>query len=77
MALALLSEITLLSWADLSYVLPLTSIVYVLTACCGWCFLHESISAVRWTGIGLISLGAALVARTSAYGRRQVAETAQ
>ena len=31
----LLSRMTLLSWADLSYVLPVTSIGYVLTALAG------------------------------------------
>src|ERR1041385_1172465 len=56
-----LSRMALLSWADLSYVLPVTSIGYVIVALIGRIFLHESISLARWTGIGLIMLGVALV----------------
>src|SRR5579862_7706771 len=37
----LLSHMTLLSWADLSYVLPVTSVGYVLAAVVGRVFLHE------------------------------------
>jgi uncharacterized membrane protein len=37
----LFSHMTLLSWADLSYVLPVTSIGYVLSALAGKLFLHE------------------------------------
>ena len=56
-----LSRMTLLSWADLSYVLPVTSIGYVLVALIGRVFLNESISATRWAGIVLIMAGVALV----------------
>ena|SRR6516164_4588529 len=61
-----LSRIALLSWADLSYVLPVTSVGYVLVALIGWVFLHESISATRWAGIVLIMAGVALVSSGSA-----------
>ena len=57
----MLSRMALLSWADLSYVLPVTSIGYVLVALAGRILLHEQISAKRWTGIGLIVAGVALV----------------
>ena len=57
----LMSRMTLLSWADLSYVLPVTSIGYVLVALVGWLFLAERIPAKRWAGIGLIVAGVALV----------------
>jgi len=60
----LLSHMALLSWADLSYVLPVTSIGYVLVALAGRFLLHEAISAPRWAGILLIVLGVALVGRT-------------
>src|SRR6266446_9095771 len=40
----LLSRMTLLSWADLSYVLPVTSIGYVLTAILGKYFFAEQIN---------------------------------
>jgi drug/metabolite transporter (DMT)-like permease len=57
----MLSRMTLLSWADLSYVLPVTSIGYVLVALEGRLFLHEEISLKRWAGIVLIMAGVALV----------------
>ncbi len=41
----------LLSWADLSYVLPVTSIGYVLVALMGKLLLHEQITLKRWAGI--------------------------
>jgi uncharacterized membrane protein len=52
---------TLLSWADLSYVLPVTSIGYVLVALTGRFLLNERITAHRWAGILLIMSGVALV----------------
>ncbi len=57
----LISRMTLLSWADLSYVLPVTSIGYVLVALTGKVFLHEQVTEKRWAGILLIVLGVALV----------------
>ena len=41
----LLSRMALMSWADLSFVLPITSIGYVLSALVGKFFLAENISA--------------------------------
>ena len=57
----LTSRMALLSWADLSYVLPVTSIGYVLVAIAGRIWLHEQISDKRWLGIALIMAGVALV----------------
>ncbi len=57
----LLSRMALLSWADLSYVLPVTSVGYVLVALVGRVMLNETITARRWTGIALIVAGVALV----------------
>jgi uncharacterized membrane protein len=59
-----LSRMTLLSWADLSYVLPVTSIGYALSALAGKLFLAEQISPERWGAILLIVLGTALAAST-------------
>jgi uncharacterized membrane protein len=61
----LISQMTLLSWADLSYVLPVTSVGYVLAALAGRFFLHEEISLGRWLGIGLIMMGVAMVSKTA------------
>src|SRR5712692_5439785 len=60
----LLSHMALLSWADLSYVLPVTSIAYVLVALVGRFVLHEHVSLARCAGIALIMLGVALVGHT-------------
>jgi len=57
----MISRMTLLSWADLSYVLPVTAVGYVLVALLGRIFLEERISLKRWTGILLIVAGVALV----------------
>jgi len=60
----LLSRMALLSWADLSFVLPVTSIGYVLTAIVGWTLLGEHIGPGRWAGTLLIMGGTALVGST-------------
>src|ERR1700693_781886 len=60
----LISQLSLLSRVDLSYVLPVTSVSYVLTALMGQFLLHERVSAERWIGICLIGLGVSLVVRT-------------
>lgn len=67
----LLSHMTLLSWADLSYVLPVTAVGYVLAALAGWFFLDEQIHLARWAGIALIMAGVTLVGRTSVNTRRR------
>ena len=41
------SRMALLSWADLSYVLPVTSVGYVLVALAGRLLLHEQITVDR------------------------------
>jgi drug/metabolite transporter (DMT)-like permease len=56
-----LSRMALLSWADLSWVLPVTSIGYVVVALIGKVLLHETITGRRWAGIVLIVAGVALV----------------
>jgi len=61
-----MSRMALLSWADLSYVLPVTSIGYVLVALLGRLALNEAISLRRWAGIVLVMAGVALVSAGSA-----------
>jgi drug/metabolite transporter (DMT)-like permease len=51
-----------LSWADLTYVLPATSLGYVLVALIAKFGLHEQVSTTRWIGILLISGGVGFVA---------------
>ena len=61
----MLTRMTLLSWADLSYVLPVTSIGYILQALIGKYFFAERISGWRWSGTLLIVAGIVLVGLTS------------
>ncbi len=61
----LLSRMALLSWADLSYVLPVTAAGYVLNVAAGRVFLGEHVSLARWAGALLIVAGVALVSSTS------------
>src|SRR5580700_1168928 len=61
LVLWMVSRMALLSWADLSYVLPVTSIGYVLVALAGKVLLNEQITSKRWAGIVLIVAGVALV----------------
>jgi drug/metabolite transporter (DMT)-like permease len=56
-----LSRMALLSWADLSYVVPVTAVGYVVVAVLGRILLDERITTARWAGIGLIVAGVALV----------------
>lgn len=53
---------TALSWADLTYVLPATSLGYVLLALVARFVLHEHVSLSRWLGIALITSGVGFVA---------------
>ncbi|HVW84723.1 MAG TPA: hypothetical protein VHB50_08575 [Bryobacteraceae bacterium] len=59
------THMALLSWADLSYVMPVTAIGYVVTAFAGKFFLGEVVSPERWAGIVLITAGVTLVGRTA------------
>ncbi len=72
----MLSRLALLSWADLSWVTPVTASGYVLTALLGRWALEEHISPARWGGILLITAGVLLVRttaiRTTRRPRREV-----
>ena len=57
------SYLTALSWADLTFVLPATAFGNVIVALLSRFWLHESISATRWAGILLITVGVGFVAQ--------------
>ncbi len=61
-----------LSWADLSYVMPLTALSYLFAAVLAKVYLKEDISWLRWTGIIVIVIGIALVAAEE--GRQRTAK---
>jgi drug/metabolite transporter (DMT)-like permease len=63
------SYMNALSWADLTYVLPATSLGYVLLALVARFALHEQVSPLRWLGIALISGGVGFVAGGPALTR--------
>jgi drug/metabolite transporter (DMT)-like permease len=52
----------LLSQKDVSLIWPLTALGFVITAIAARFIRYEEISALRWTGVGLIVIGATLVA---------------
>jgi uncharacterized membrane protein len=65
LAIWLVSQLSLLSWADLSYVLPVTASSYVLTALVGALLCNEYVSTVHWVGILLIFMGAIVVGQAA------------
>ena len=63
-----------LSWADLTYVLPATSLGYVLVALAARFAFHEMITPARWLGIALITAGVGFVAAGPSLTHRKHAE---
>jgi drug/metabolite transporter (DMT)-like permease len=60
----MLSYMTVLSWADYSYVMPAGAFGYAMLTLLAVVFLHESVSPRRWIGVILICLGVLLVGQT-------------
>ena len=60
----LLTRMALMSWADLSFVMPMTAAGYVLSAILGWRFLGEQVGLPQWFGMVLIFAGSMLVGST-------------
>jgi len=56
--------LTLLSRAHVSQVLPMTAIDYIVVALLAQLLLAETVTPVRWAGIGFIVAGVFLVSRT-------------
>ena len=61
---ALLVRMVLLSISDLSFVLPVTAVGYVIATFLGKTVLHEEVTATRWIGTLLIVVGAILTSCT-------------
>jgi drug/metabolite transporter (DMT)-like permease len=53
-----------LSWADLSYVIPVSAFGYVLNAILAKTLLGEQVSLTRWIGTTIICFGVMIVSRT-------------
>ncbi len=60
----MLSYMTVLSWADYSYVMPAGAFGYALLTLLAVVFLHETVSPRRWVGVFLICIGVLLVGQT-------------
>ena len=60
----MLSYMTVLSWADYSYVMPAGAFGYALLTLLAVVFLHETVSPRRWVGVVLICVGVLLVGQT-------------
>jgi drug/metabolite transporter (DMT)-like permease len=60
-ALFFLCLLILMSRSDISFLWPLTALSFVFATLAAMMFLHEQVSGVRWAGVVLIMLGAALI----------------
>ena len=60
----MLSNMTVLSWADYSYVMPAGAMGYAAVTLVGVFALGETVSPRRWIGVALICVGVFLVGQT-------------
>jgi len=61
MALSFFAMLALLSWEDVSFVIPATAASYAAGAFGAKFLLHETVNRTRWLGVLLVSIGVALV----------------
>jgi len=61
MAAGFFSLLALLSWADVSLVVPATALSYVAGALGAKFLLNEHVVPMRWAGVLLVFLGVALI----------------
>ncbi len=60
-ALFFVSLLILLARSDVSLIWPLTSLGFIITTLAAKYLAHEQVSSLRWSGVCLIVIGAALV----------------
>ena len=60
----MLSYMTVLSWADYSYVMPAGAFGYAVLTFLAVIFLGETVTPRRWVGVALICVGVLLVGQT-------------
>ena len=63
-ALAMVLWLGALSQLDVSYIYPLLSLGYVVTAIIAFIFIKENITLLRWVGIILVVIGSYLIIRS-------------
>ena len=61
MAVGFFSLLAVLSWADVSVVVPATALSYVAGALGAKFLLKEHVTPVRWAGVLLVCIGVALI----------------
>ena len=60
----MVSYMTVMSWADYSYVMPAGAFGYAILTLLAVVFLHEKVSLQRWAGVLFICVGVILVGQT-------------
>jgi drug/metabolite transporter (DMT)-like permease len=70
----MLSYMTVLSWADYSYVMPAGAFGYAILTLLAVIFLHEAVSPRRWAGVVFICIGVLLVGQTKPRTTSAVSE---
>ena len=68
------SYMTVMSWADYSYVMPAGAFGYALLTLLAVIFLHEQVTARRWVGVVLICIGVLLVGQTKPRTTEAIAQ---
>lgn len=58
------ANLLVLSWADYSYVQPASSMAYAVVALMAHSILGETVTPLRWVGVGVICLGVLVIGRT-------------
>ena len=59
------SYVAALAWVDVSVVVPLTALSYVITTTYSRVFMHEGVTLTRWGGVGIVTIGAVMVGVSS------------
>jgi drug/metabolite transporter (DMT)-like permease len=54
----------MLTWADYSYIQPVSALSYVVVGLLGYFWLGEAVVPLRWLGIGIICGGVVIIATT-------------
>jgi drug/metabolite transporter (DMT)-like permease len=72
----MVSYMTVLSWADYSYVMPAGAFGYAVLTLLAVLFLHETVSPRRWVGVILICVGVLLVGQTKPRTTEAVTQVA-
>ena len=61
MTLGFFAFLSLLSWENVSFIIPATSLEYVLSTLGARFILHENISRLRWAGAVFVCIGVGLI----------------